>query len=135
MRESVVEIPEGSGNRYRYQYNPDVGATEYLGPVGESPPLAEAEFNVLMKARTGRDIYNTTIREGQGKWVPNFKPDGRQLYETRLTVLALEPWGGREPSDILALVQRAGYTPDDFSITTTNGEWEFIVKEWKVRKF
>jgi len=41
-RESIVEIPEGSGNRYRYAYFD--GTTRYLGPVGSAPPLSEEEF-------------------------------------------------------------------------------------------
>ena len=44
MSESRVEIPEGSGNFYRYQYNPDTQATEYLGPIGDAPAIDEVEF-------------------------------------------------------------------------------------------
>lgn len=40
-KESVVEIKSG---KYRYVYNEQTRATEYLGPVGNSPPLSEAEF-------------------------------------------------------------------------------------------
>jgi len=41
-KENIVEIPSGSGNRYRYVY--EDGATKYLGPVGSAPDLAEEEF-------------------------------------------------------------------------------------------
>jgi hypothetical protein len=41
MTESVVEI---NGHQYRYVYNQDTKATEYLGPVGDAPPVGEAEF-------------------------------------------------------------------------------------------
>jgi len=41
-KESVVEIPAGSGNKYRYVY--DQGSTKYLGPVGSAPEIGEAEF-------------------------------------------------------------------------------------------
>ena len=45
-RESVVEIPVGSGNRYRYAYDPSSKAMKYLGPVGSAPEISEAEFMV-----------------------------------------------------------------------------------------
>ena len=43
-RESRVEIPSGSGNKYRYAYDPETQATRYLGTVGQAPALSEAEF-------------------------------------------------------------------------------------------
>jgi hypothetical protein len=46
--DSIVEIPEGSGNNYRYRYNPESGKSEYLGPVGDSPEIAETEFLAMM---------------------------------------------------------------------------------------
>lgn len=39
---SEVEIPDGSGRFYRYEYVD--GATLYRGPVGDAPALTEAEF-------------------------------------------------------------------------------------------
>jgi hypothetical protein len=39
-----VEIPRGSGNRYRYRYNPSTKVTEYLGPSGGSPEISEQKF-------------------------------------------------------------------------------------------
>ena len=42
MTENIVEIPEGSGNYYRYEY--EAGATVYKGPVGSAPELSEQEF-------------------------------------------------------------------------------------------
>jgi len=41
-KESQVEIPEGSGNFYRYEY--DDGKTVYKGPVGDAPGINEQEF-------------------------------------------------------------------------------------------
>jgi hypothetical protein len=41
-KESIVEIPRGSGNRYRYAY--EDGETLYRGPVGSAPPLDEDMF-------------------------------------------------------------------------------------------
>jgi len=40
----IVEIPEGSGNKYRYEYEPFHGKTIYRGPVGSAPALTEDEF-------------------------------------------------------------------------------------------
>ena len=36
-KDSIVEIPEGSGNKYRYVY--EDGQTVYKGPVGSAPDL------------------------------------------------------------------------------------------------
>jgi hypothetical protein len=41
-KESIVEIPPGSGNQYRYAY--EDGKTVYLGPVGDAPTLVEENF-------------------------------------------------------------------------------------------
>jgi len=47
---TVVEIPPGSGNRYRYEY--EGGKTQYKGPVGTAPEMGEEEFlNVIGKGR------------------------------------------------------------------------------------
>lgn len=49
-QESVVEI---NGHQYRYQYNPDTGKTEYVGPVGDAPIISEAEFLAAMEIPPG----------------------------------------------------------------------------------
>jgi len=50
MSESVVEIPEGSGNWYRYEYKD--GKTIYRGPVGSAPSIDESEFTeMFLKAK------------------------------------------------------------------------------------
>jgi len=55
---SIVEIPPGSGNRYRYEY--ENGKTQYKGPVGEAPELGEAEF---MERMAGKNVsYTTRVR-------------------------------------------------------------------------
>jgi len=41
-KESIVEIPPESGNKYRYVY--EDGQTIYKGPVGDSAPISEADF-------------------------------------------------------------------------------------------
>ena len=125
MTENTVTI---KNNKYRYKYDPESQETKYFGPVGSSPPLTEQEF---LKAfgRKGEEIYQMTIREGKGQWVPNFRGK-QQLYEYRLIVLDLRPWGGTQPSDVIRLVNKAGY--QNFTIAPTpDGNWEFIVKEWR----
>jgi len=49
-KDSIVEIPAGSGNKYRYEYSD--GATIYRGPVGSAPDLAEEEFLREMEEKT-----------------------------------------------------------------------------------
>ena len=129
MKDNIVEI---RGNKYRYRYDPVSKKTHYVGPVGESPELDEWEFQKLLMASRGEEIYESTLNDGYGQWVANFKPDGRQLYETRLTILDYRVWGD-SPSQIIEMVNKAGH--ENFTIAPTNGEWEFIVKEWKVRRF
>jgi hypothetical protein len=49
-----VEIPEGSGNWYKYEWNPVSKKMEYLGPVGNAPLLTEVQFRkALRKVRAG----------------------------------------------------------------------------------
>jgi len=45
---SIVEIPPGSGNRYKYVYDAETKATVYKGPVGNAPALDEEEFLEMM---------------------------------------------------------------------------------------
>ena len=53
-RESIVEIPSGSGNKYRYEYSE--GKTRYKGPVGDAPEIGEAEFNMVIARKSSNDI-------------------------------------------------------------------------------
>ena len=57
-RTSKVEIPEGSGNFYLYEYVG--GQTIYKGPVGDAPPLKEQEFLTAMA--TLISFENRTMR-------------------------------------------------------------------------
>jgi len=52
-KDSIVEIPSGSGNRYRYEYSE--GKTLYRGPVGDAPEIGEAEFNMVMSVQKPKD--------------------------------------------------------------------------------
>lgn len=49
-KESIAEIPKGSGNCYRYAY--EGGRTVYKGPVGEAPEINEEEFNKMVSTQT-----------------------------------------------------------------------------------
>jgi len=55
---TTVEIPEGSGNRYRYVY--EEGATVYKGPVGNAPALDEERF---IQAMSEGVVLSTTCIE------------------------------------------------------------------------
>jgi len=57
---TTVEIPEGSGNKYRYEY--EGGSTVYKGPVGEAPELSEEEF---LKGMIGDDIKGIDVLDVQ----------------------------------------------------------------------
>jgi len=57
---TTVEIPPGSGNRYRYEY--EEGSTVYKGPVGDSPQLTEEEFLERMRV-----VYLNTSNPGKLK--------------------------------------------------------------------
>ena len=70
-RESVVEIPRGSGNRYRYAYHD--GATRYLGPVGSAPDLGEEEFMMLVAQALPQHVELANSLEKQlGTLEPRF---------------------------------------------------------------
>jgi hypothetical protein len=57
-KQSIVEIPPGSKNFYRYEYEEGSGKTLYKGPVGTSPQISESEFNDLFPM-TGDTRFNT----------------------------------------------------------------------------
>lgn len=46
-----VEIPEGSGNYYRYDY--EDGKTVYKGPIGSAPAIEEEHFTKRVKTMFG----------------------------------------------------------------------------------
>jgi len=66
-KESVVEIPSGSGNKYRYVYDHETGRTEYLGPVGSAPDLGEEEFldAIPSSGKQGTLIVPALIGDGK----------------------------------------------------------------------
>jgi hypothetical protein len=54
-KESQVEIPVGSGNFYRYEYDESSGKTQYRGPVGDAPAIKEQEFfDLHLQPEVGR---------------------------------------------------------------------------------
>lgn len=57
MAENVVEIPEGSGNKYRYEYVD--GDTVYKGPVGSAPEIGETEFlDIIIGREHKKEKFN-----------------------------------------------------------------------------
>jgi hypothetical protein len=43
-----VEIPEGSGNFYKYRWNPESKQMDYLGPKGDAPSISQEDFRVAL---------------------------------------------------------------------------------------
>jgi len=84
-KEHLVEIPSGSGNRYRYEYSD--GATRYLGPAGQAPELGEAEFYDMLK---GKDFLH---------WIGTVEGDGLTTGEGEINWVdlggAVEDYGGQ----------------------------------------
>jgi hypothetical protein len=48
-----VEIPPGSGNFYRYEYDEPSGKTVYKGPIGSAPAIEEEHFAKRVKTMFG----------------------------------------------------------------------------------
>lgn len=71
-KESRVEIPDGSGNYYRYEYIE--GDTLYRGPVGDAPALSEGEFDEFFKAgkRRQKQMKVTILQRGGERTVSGF---------------------------------------------------------------
>lgn len=70
-KEHQVEIPIGSGNRYRYSYDPASRATRYLGPVGSAPAINEQEFL--------RQIEDPSTSVPADEWWENADDDQRYI--------------------------------------------------------
>lgn len=66
MSEHVVKI---NGGQYRYRYNPDTQATEYLGPVGDAPELGEAEFLAAMMEKKLTPKQKEMVKLMEDGWV------------------------------------------------------------------
>ena len=66
-KESRVEIPQDSGNWYRYDY--EDGQTLYKGPVGTAPAISEEEFYVAVH-RGIADVKLARIRDKVGDQYP-----------------------------------------------------------------
>jgi len=77
-KESVVEIPSGSGNKYRYEYSD--GATVYRGPVGSAPELGEEEFNMLtVEMPFGIGVGLESSQEEAFDVINNVYPQGDEI--------------------------------------------------------
>jgi len=106
-KESIVEIPPGSGNHYRYEYDESSGKTLYRGPVGDAPQIGEEEFLRLVhdiaiepKITISEDEYGNVNRNWnwEMKWTPydKKKDNGRILisaYKTEMPPIGQQPKG------------------------------------------
>jgi len=64
-KSTIVEIPPGSGNKYRYRYNSTTGKMDYIGPVGDAPILKEDEF--LKGLKRVAEKFDYEQRDEQGR--------------------------------------------------------------------
>jgi hypothetical protein len=48
-KDSIAVI---NGHEYKYRYNPETKSMDYLGPVGDAPPLTQEEFRMVIEKRT-----------------------------------------------------------------------------------
>jgi hypothetical protein len=65
-KETIAEIPKGSGNFYRYEYAD--GQMVYRGPMGSAPEISETEFLKTMSRRKvverwDRDTYTNKLNK------------------------------------------------------------------------
>jgi len=70
MSMSIVEIPPGSGNKYRYEYNAETKATIYKGPVGTAPEMGEEEFMAAM-VKSPEERYPGLFMDTDKDGIPN----------------------------------------------------------------
>ena len=108
-QENIVEIPDGSGNRYRYAYDPSSKTTRYLGPVGDSPPLTEEDFFDLIQTTdiftAGAGLYQLDLDvEEDGRRVMWIKEKGIPLFS-----IGLEE---NEWEMVQKAIRRPGFVPD-----------------------
>jgi len=78
-KESRVEIPSGSGNFYRYSYDPASRATIYLGPVGSSPDLGEEEFLDAIERTKELTDYHRQVLESL-LWDEKFESGDEETF-------------------------------------------------------
>lgn len=85
MTESIVDI---GGHQYRYRYNQDTQLTEYIGPVGDSPPLKESEFLAVATVQVTILSPEEKIQLGHAsimRWYALGQPSAFILPRTQLT--------------------------------------------------
>jgi hypothetical protein len=88
-----------NGHEYKYKYNPDTKTMDYLGPVGDAPPLTEREFNL------------TVLFSGVPTVIANTKKGVVQLtpepYSDRYYEIKMETSADLSPKDIFKMFKRA----------------------------
>jgi len=120
--QSIVEIPPGSGNRYRYEY--EGGSTVYKGPVGDVPVLTEPEFMAAFD--TEEPSEKITLKQHQLKRLvergvirPSLMVDGASYIKMHNDIPYQNTYG--EPISIvdgLDVHQQEGETVDDAHFRT-----------------
>jgi hypothetical protein len=50
-KDSIAVI---NGHEYKYRYNPETKGMDYLGPVGDAPPLSQEQFRELFQENNDR---------------------------------------------------------------------------------
>jgi hypothetical protein len=104
-KESQVEIPQGSGNFYRYEY--DQGNTLYRGPVGSAPQISEGEF--LAELETVERIEIIKDSDLPPNWYSSSYPDKQYISY-------IKEMEGKDVSITIKAVRHknkvAGYTVD-----------------------
>ena len=86
---SRVEIPDGSGNFYRYEYDPATQKTIYRGPSGSAPAISEDQFLDIMGSEQPR---LPTEVEGWF-WVDPVRLPGSELIHEGSMFIGYSPAG------------------------------------------
>ena len=77
-KDSIVEIPPESGNKYRYVY--EDGQTVYKGPVGDSAPISEAEFHLLSSKWMSDNYTEDDVRALGNRMIKRYDDLHKDIY-------------------------------------------------------
>jgi len=112
---SEVEIPEGSGRFYRYEYVD--GQTIYKGPVGDAPAISEEEFNLWVK------VIKPTYHPVLHVIVDNFdKEFTEKSYQTEVINQVVERW----EDQIFIHFRPTEYDSESWIVTVQEEDDDFI---------
>ena len=77
MPETIAEI---NGNRYRYRYDPETQGMTYLGPVGSTSPISEADFLRLYDGIKEQERYYQLFAQKLGGKLHFYKEDTSVMH-------------------------------------------------------